>query len=256
MLAVIITCISNMDAKSYNLGDDFYGKVYIGAGYAFQQSRTDGIKVIEPRPNQNFRVAIVNVGNNFYYRFSDVFNPFVGLDVEGRIPLKTNVIDHFWTGADAKDFWRINDFLSTHLKIGIKMNIFNELALSTYGLIGFTLVQSASKGYVGINNHGVFTGHSPVPTADADRKYNLSKTYIGLSTGFGISTTFNISEGFAVFGAVEYQFHMVKSKIASYHHLVYYEFVGGDNADGWVGHSRISDYKLHQISVKLGFEFL
>ena len=80
---------------------------------------------------------------------------------------------------------------------------------------------------------------------DTDRKYNLSKTYIGLSTGFGLSTICNISSNFAIFGAVEYQFHVVKSKIASYHDLAYYEFVRGNDADWCVGVSRMGDCKRH-----------
>ena len=54
----------------------------------FNNQKTQSIKTIKSMLNQKFRIAIVNVGNNFYYRCSDVFNPFIGPDIKGRILLK------------------------------------------------------------------------------------------------------------------------------------------------------------------------
>ena len=34
------------------------------------------------------------------------------------------------------------------------------------------------------------------------------------------------------------------------------EYVGGDNSDEWTGNRKVNDYQSHQISIKLGVEFM
>ena len=262
-LATIITASASSQANGINLTDKVYAKANVSIGYSWQKIESDFIQEnVYGTENTKFRTFDIGIGLDAYYKLSNVFHPFIGLDFQGRVPIKTDVVEKHWTGESAKGFWKINDFFSTHLKLGVKTLITKKVAISPYGLIGFNLIQSSSKGYVGIEEDGTFSGHSPfvIPATRwnvaVDTPYNLSKIYVGLSTGVGLSFSYDISDSLSLFGAVEYQYHMSKSKINSYHHLVYDEFVGGNDAEGWATASKIRDYQLHQMSIKFGVQFL
>ena len=262
LLASVITIPATLSAQAYDFNDKIYGKANLSIGYSFQEYNSKDIEIVngDEFTNKNFHTILIGGGYDIFYGASNLVHPFIGLDFEGRIPMKYNLIKHYWNGdGNADKFWSIKDFFSAHLKFGAKFNVSSSFALSTYGLFGLTLLQSGSKGYVSIDEDGNFHGHSAFKNEDENitTKYNIAKTYIGISTGAGVNAIYNFNNKFAIFTAVEYQCHILKNQnIYTYHHMVYDKFVGGNNADEWTGTEKINDYISHQVGVKLGVQFL
>ena len=268
IFAVISAVNITTPANAFEFNNKLLGKANVSIGYNFQQVKSQDILNIEPDGNLNFHTLTLGGGFNVYYKLSHTIHPFFGLDIEGRVPLKTDVITEHYRDISGtvekksvKDFWKINDFISVHIKLGTQFNLHNNIAISPYGLIGFNILSSSSTGYVGLDEYGEPNGHSPWKISDGlndiKHHYSLSRTYIGISTGIGVNIAYQINSYMAVFSAIEYQFHMVKNQnIYSHHHLIYDKYVGGDNSDEWTGNRKVNDYQSHQMSVKLGMSFM
>ena len=158
LLASVITIPATLSANAYDFNDKIYGKANLSIGYSFQEYNSKDIENVnggDEFTNKNFHTILIGGGYDIFYRASNLVHPFIGLDVEGRIPMKYNLIKHYWNGdGNADKFWSIKDFFSAHLKFGAKFNVSSSFALSTYGLFGLTLLQSGSKGYVSIDEDG------------------------------------------------------------------------------------------------------
>lgn len=267
-LVATLIFIGTTNADAFEINKSFYGTTEFAFGYNFQKVKSQDILNIEPEGNLSFHSLALGGGFNVYYKLSHTIHPFLGLDIEGRIPLKTDIITGRYIGSfdngekkSVKDFWKINDFMSVHIKFGTKFNIANNTTISPYGLIGFNILSSSSIGYVGLDENGEPNGQSPWKwndgSTDIKHHYSLSKTYIGMSAGIGVNVAYQMNNHIALFGAIEYQYHMVKNQnIYSYHHLIYDKYVGGNNSDEWTGSRKVNDYQSHQMSVKLGMSFM
>ena len=256
---VCFVSIASSNADALDFGDHFYGKANFSVGYAYQKDKSKGITDLTDNAESNYQHVSIGTGFDVYYKACDIVHPFVGLDFEGRIPVKTYVMKEHWRGENAKDLWKINDFFSAHLKLGARINLTKEFALQPYGLIGFNLLQTSTKAYNGYNQDGVPSGHSPVYTEEENHKFNYATYHVGLSTGVGINVIYDVSKKFAIFGAVEYQYHNTNN-VNNYHHLYYYKLIDGkyyegSNAEEWTGTKKVN-YRVHQIGVKIGIQFL
>ena len=115
------TISHNVNAVDFN--DKVYGKMSFSFGYAYQKDSSKGIEEASSGLNgveKDYQHIILGAGYSFYYKSCDTIHPFVGLDIEGRVPVKTYIDKQDWRGQNAKDYWKINDFLSVHLKLGAK----------------------------------------------------------------------------------------------------------------------------------------
>lgn len=250
-----IAVFFNKLVLAYDLNNKLYTNVNISIGYTFHKSVSEGIEeAVIGDYNKNFHSILLGTGINFYYKLNKV-HPFIGIDIEGRIPMNPGILnDNEVPFVTTKKEWLLNDFMSFHFKFGSKFIITNDIEMLIYGLVGGNLLQSASTMYSKLDDNGKFLWHSAKnTTGDLDEDY-LSKVFVGVSTGVGMNVIYNIKNNLSIFGAIEYQYHMVNN-VDTHHHLAFYKYINEGDANRWTGCDK-AKYKAHQLTLKLGVQFL
>ena len=87
-------------AYTMNLTDDVYGRVNVSLGYNIQKYTGDDFKdlinawkdELGTKTNKYNHALTIGVGYNFYLKVNDRFNPFVGFEALGRLPLAGNKV--------------------------------------------------------------------------------------------------------------------------------------------------------------------
>ncbi len=255
-----IALFLNKFAFAYDLSNKIYTNVNVSIGYTFQSSVSEGIlDAVAIDYNKKFHSILFGAGVNFYYKINKV-HPFIGIDIEGRMPINPGILNddkidvYGTTNFTTKKQWVLNDFMSFHFKFGSKFILYKNIEMSIYGLIGANLLQSASTMYTSLDANGRFLSHSTTNTTGNLKEDNLSKVFVGISTGVGVNAIYNIKNNLSIFTAIEYQYHMVNN-VDTYHHLAFYEYINVGNADEWTGCAKVK-YKAHQVTLKLGVQFL
>lgn len=239
-LASAIMATANYNALSHDFSDKVYGKANVSIGYQFQaignSAIKDRIKQAEEfgnTMNYNYHTLTFGVGYDFYFKVLDFIHPFVGLDIESRIPVKNSV---FIKQPDGKEwpstYWKLTDFMSFDLKFGSKFIINKDNAIQLYGLFGMNLLMSSTAGYDRSKPAGGI---------------NTSEPYVGLNVGGGLGYIYNINSSISVFGAVEYKYSYAKN-VRDEEGLA--RGLYGDKEYGL-----FKNYAMHQVGVKFGVQF-
>ena len=182
------------NANAMEFGKNFYGKANATIGYSLQVldgDLKDEIDTMERSggydTSKTTHGLTLGIGYNVYYKLNNFVHPFVGLNVEGRVPLKADLYTYYdynnlgyVTDTPTLNF---EDFLSIHAKLGAKMNLAKNIDVAPYYLIGFNVAKLVDNGEDGVD-----------------------KTKAGLSTGVGVDTI--LFNRYLV--GVEYKYSMVK----------------------------------------------
>ena len=212
-------------AYTMNLTDDVYGRVNVSLGYNIQKYTGDDFKdlinawkdELGTKTNKYNHALTIGVGYNFYLKVNDRFNPFVGFEALGRIPLTGNkIVDANLTDAYGDPdvlSAKFNEYFIFHGKFGGKVNIYKDIAVAPYAMIGFNVAQYKVK----------------------DESTELfNKTKVGISTGAGVETLFKVmNQEFSA--GIEYRFTMNKFTTEYPERLRFY---------------------THNLMVKFGYHFL
>lgn len=212
------------NANAMDFGKKFYGKANATIGYSLQvidgelKNELDEIKEYDYDVNKLTHGLTLGVGYNVYYKLNNFINPFVGLNIEGRIPLKTEIF--YYNSGDGffVNKYKFTDFLSVYARLGAKLKASKYVDVAPYYLLGFDVFKSEER----YNDIALDT--YPVE--------NISDKKVGLSTGVGVDTIlFNrYILGF------EYKYSMTK--------------VAMDHRDTKI------KAESHQIGFKFGVQFL
>ena len=238
-LASAFLATANYNALSHDFSDKVYGKANVSIGYQFQaignsaiKDRIKGAEEFGNTMNYNYHTLTLGVGYDFYFKVLDFIHPFVGLDIESRIPVKNSVFIKLPDGNDwPSTYWKLTDFMSFDLKFGSKFIINKDNAIQLYGLFGMNLLMSSNAGREGDK-----------PTGSV----NISEPYVGLNVGGGLGYIYNINSSISVFGAVEYKY--------SYARNVKDENGLSESLYGETD-SIFKTYAMHQVGVKFGVQF-
>ena len=126
LLTSTVLLASEINANAHEITKKIYGKANVTIGYS-AQVYADNISFYNTT-----HALSVGAGYNFYYKFNDLFNPFVGGNVEFRIPLTQTVVDQWGI--------KLMDVFSMHMKLGAKFNICKEFAVQPYALLGMSAI--------------------------------------------------------------------------------------------------------------------
>lgn len=255
---IISVLFNNKYSNAYEINDKIYTDINFSIGYAFQKTASEGMEGLSYYGyNNKFHSFILGTGINFYYKINNI-HPFIGIDIEGRVPMDPGIFND--NEFETKKQWVLNDFMSFHFKFGTKFVISNKIELSVYGLIGGSLLQSASDMWSEYDADGKFVMHSAKKetydlafVSGEIKEDKISKIFVGISTGVGVNAIYNIKNNLSIFGAIEYQYHMVNN-VDNYHHLTFYEYINEGDAEDWTKSKKVQ-YKAHQLSLKLGLKF-
>ena len=186
LCSTALVAILSVNAGAMDFSKDFYGKANVSIGYSVQildGDLKDLVNNMKTSPAVSGASKLTHgltlgIGYNFYYKLSNVFHPFIGLNIEGRIPLKTKLYSFTHLNYSVKFI----DFFAAHAKLGTQLILSKNIAIAPYYLAGFNVAQL---------------------TDDDD----LNERKIGLSTGAGIDTI--LFEKYSI--GVEYKYSMVKN---------------------------------------------
>ena len=187
------------NANAMDFGKNFYGLANATIGYSLQVLDGDLKDMVVNGEDFYDKSKLTHgltlgVGYNVYYRLNNFINPFIGLNVEGRIPLKSKLYScRVYDDDDnvGEETIKFKDFFAMHAKLGAKMNLSKNIDVAPYYLIGFNIAKLISSDSV-------------------NSEENFSKTKAGLSTGIGVDTI--LFNRYLV--GVEYKYSMI-NKIAN-----------------------------------------
>lgn len=212
------------NAFAMDLTDDVYGRVNVSLGYNMQKYTGDDFKDLRDpwkdsgaKTNKYNHALTIGVGYNFYLKVNDRFNPFVGFEALGRLPLAGNkVVDANLTGEYGDPdvlSAKFNEYFIFNGKFGGKVNIYKDIAVAPYAMIGFNVAQHKLR--------------------DESTEI-VNKTKVGISTGAGVETLFKVmNQEFSA--GIEYRYTMNKFTIEYPEHQRFY---------------------THNLMVKFGYHFL
>lgn len=103
-----------------------YEKLYTYFGYSYQSITNNNLDY-----NQQNHNLSVGIGYNIYYKYNDVFDSFVGLQLETRLP-----VSPFFGKTNQSHFYNV---MSLDMIFGAKFKINNEIALQPFFLFGFNV---------------------------------------------------------------------------------------------------------------------
>ena len=206
-----------------DLADDVYGRVNVSLGYNLQNYTgddfkfwQDGAKNYGGKTNKYNHSIMLGVGYNFYLKVNDRFNPFVGFEAIGKLPLSGSKIaseSHIEDGDLVSSTMKFNEYFIFNGKFGGKVNVYKDIAVAPYAMIGFNVSQLKLS-----NESGEY----------------FKKSKVGISTGAGIETLFKVmNQEFSA--GVEYRFTMNKFTFNYPSHVRLY---------------------THNFMVKFGYHFL
>ena len=164
-----LLCITDIinNAKGIQITDYAYGHFNVFTGLTLQKMNLEvGKEKFSGRDlKSNLNSAIlVGLGYNVYFSIHEFYHPFMGLDLQGRIPFKgSNYLDNNTEYSNETAYKHYQEIFMAHLKVGSKLNISDIFAVSPYGLFGFNL------------------GNMRTDVMDLHKE----KTYINYSFGFG-----------------------------------------------------------------------
>ena len=108
------------NAYSMDLADDVYGRVNVSLGYNLQNYTgddfkfwQDGAKNYGGKTNKYNHSIMLGVGYNFYLKVNDRFNPFVGFEAIGKLPLSGSKIaseSHIEDGDLVSSTMKFNEY--------------------------------------------------------------------------------------------------------------------------------------------------
>ena len=212
------------NAFAMDLTDDVYGRVNVRLGYNMQKYADDDFKDLinswkdlGAKTNKYNHGLTIGVGYNFYLKVNDRFNPFVGFEALGRIPLAgskvvdANLMDEF-NNPDVL-IAKFNEYFIFNGKFGGKVNIYKDIAVAPYAMIGFNVARYKAR--------------------DENTEI-VNKTKVGISTGAGVETLFKVMDQEFSAG-IEYRYTMNKFTIEYPRHQRFY---------------------THNLMVKFGYHFL
>ena len=103
-----------------------YEKLYTYFGYSYQSMTANSIGYKQ----QNNDLSL-GIGYNIYYKYNDVFDSFVGLQLEARLP-----VSPLFGKQNSSKF---ANFLSLDMIFGAKFKINDNIALQPFFLFGFNV---------------------------------------------------------------------------------------------------------------------
>ena len=187
--------------------DKAYSKHKLSVGYELQnnaniKSQLDGsfsdfkdidpyqytFYATDPKAKSKSYALTVNFGENFYYKITDLIHPFIGFDMQLRLPFRGKSNVSFSEGT--KNINNLNSYdktvdlnffehLRVNAKIGTKISLAKHFAVEVYGTAGANLATSK------INNVTVskMPGWQP-PKTDV-YSFTSSKVSVGYNVGVG-----------------------------------------------------------------------
>lgn len=171
-LSLLYIAVIVNNAKGIQITDNAYGHFNIFTGFTLQKMNLEigREKFSGKELKNNLNTAIlVGLGYNVYFSIHEFYHPFMGLDLQGRIPFKgSNYLDNTTEYSNDVAHKHYQEVFMAHLKFGSKLNISDIFALSPYGLIGFNL------------------GNMRTDVMDLHKE----STYINYSVGFGCDVMF------------------------------------------------------------------
>ena len=242
----------------------FYGKASISIGYGYSKKNNYADQIIDylRRPNltnetsqsvssEKNHFAFLSLGYNLYYRASDSFNPFIGFDIQGRIPLSSNgkqsvqydmevdvrsastdLIEYYQTTKNTITYKEYGRFAA---KLGAKINIWKNIGVEPYALYGINVAN--------INQYlnQVYSKIEPVIGETIIRENGGKKSTNNIGVVYGAGMNFLLGYRFIV--GIEY-YRSVNTMI----NQDIYDF--GHMTKGSKTH-----IKMDNIIFKLGYQF-
>ena len=163
-------------AYAMDLSSSVYGKAHVDVGYNLQGYTGDVDKIIDGADVAGAKTHSLNhsislgAGYNVYYKYNAKINPFVGAEATFKVPVFGQKFIDEWNYMKAHEWFIMN------AKLGAKVVLDKDLAVSPYVTLGFNVVQMKDR--------------------------ELSVTKAGLSTGVGVEGL--LSDKYSV--AVEYRY--------------------------------------------------
>ena len=133
LLTTTALLANEINANAHEITKKVYGRANVTIGYSAQLYTN--LMNFNSALNVEYKTThslSFGSGYNFYYKVNDMLNPFVGGNVEFRIPLTKTVLDRSTYGFN----YEVMDVFSMHAKLGTKFNICNEFAVQPYALLG------------------------------------------------------------------------------------------------------------------------
>ena len=126
-------------ANGMEFNDKFYGKANAKIGIGFQTYSGFLKDVIQAEEDfgdngtNKYNWAVnFGVGYDVFYKASDLFHPFVGLEAKGRVP---------FAGLHFVRDHRFNEFFNLHARFGSKINVNKDFSVLPYYLLGFNVAK-------------------------------------------------------------------------------------------------------------------
>ncbi len=142
-MVAFATLLNVNNVNAADLSKRFYFKSNLYFGYTEQRYGGDAEYFINSAKDTPYNSIystkghglVIGTGASFYFRINSIIHPFIGTDVQIRIPRgNTNVISVDTYGFNIKEHGSFN------LKLGTKINLYkNYLAIAPYGFIGKNL---------------------------------------------------------------------------------------------------------------------
>ena len=136
-------------AKSYQITDNIYSHANIFVGVGLQQIHVEKDNITyrgkQLKNNVNY-YGLIGLGYNIYFSVHNFVHPFIGLDLQGKMPFSsTNYMDNNTEYAPDIARRHYHEAFLTHLKLGAKLNISDVFAVMPYALIGFNVSRFETK---------------------------------------------------------------------------------------------------------------
>lgn len=147
-LCAAIAASSNV---SFAKESKIFAKVKVGVGYEMQKYAKNSGNIISnvswPTSTYSDQInkfnfaPVISLGGNLYLRLHKYFNPFIGVEAQGRLAvIGKEAISYNIKGTVAYNF-KFNEFFRTNLKLGSRINFSKNVAIEPYALAGLNITQ-------------------------------------------------------------------------------------------------------------------
>jgi opacity protein-like surface antigen len=153
ILCSLCAAIAASSNVSFAKESKIFAKVKVGVGYEMQKYVENSGNIISnmsywwststysDQINKFNFAPVISLGGNLYLRLHKYFNPFIGVETQGRLAvIGKEAISCNIKGTVAYNL-KFNEFFRSNLKLGSRINFSKNVVIETYALAGLSITQ-------------------------------------------------------------------------------------------------------------------